>query len=172
MAARACRTFESESSDARNGTNASAADRLVTATARSYLEGIADTSAQVLSATGTAEEWTFELRFPSHEALSAFKDHCERADVPLEVRRVYNPTKPAAGPWYGLTVSQRETLIRAVEGGYYAIPRGISTAELAEEFDISDQAVTERLRRAIQTLVENTLLLAAADDERLETPRR
>ncbi|WP_249361517.1 helix-turn-helix domain-containing protein [Haloterrigena sp. H1] len=33
--------------------------------------------------------------------------------------------------------------------GYYDIPRGCTTAELADELGISDQAVTERLRRAI-----------------------
>jgi len=60
-----------------------------------------------------------------------------------------NPTRPESGPWYGLTPLQRDTLIQAVQGGYYSIPRGVSTQELAETFDISDQAVTERLRRAI-----------------------
>ncbi|PSP49806.1 helix-turn-helix domain-containing protein, partial [Halobacteriales archaeon QH_7_69_31] len=33
------------------------------------------------------------------------------------------------------------------------------------EFDVSDQAVTERLRRAIETLVTNTLLLTAEDED-------
>ncbi|MHB9288577.1 helix-turn-helix domain-containing protein [Halobacteriales archaeon Cl-PHB] len=136
-------------------------------------DGIGATDAQLLSATGTTTNWDFELRFPTHEALSDFKDHCESAHISLEVRRVYNPTKPDAGPWFGLTVSQRRTLLRAVEAGYYRIPRGISTAELAEEFDISDQAVTERLRRAIHSLVENTLLLSAETEESdRDRPRR
>ena len=45
--------------------------------------------------------------------------------------------------------------------GYYSLPRQISTQEIADEFGISDQAVSERLRRGITTLVTNTLLLAA-----------
>ena len=72
-------------------------------------------------------------------------------------------TKPDAGPWYGLTAPQRETLMYAVEMGYYALPRQISTQEIANEFDISDQAASERLRRAIDMLVANTLLLTASD---------
>jgi predicted DNA binding protein len=41
----------------------------------------------------------------------------------------------------------------------------MSTQELAEEFDISDQAVTERLRRAIMTLTENTLIAMQAEQD-------
>lgn len=116
------------------------------------------TDAQLLTAHGSASTWQIELRFLSHEALSEFHDRCENARIDFEVERVYNPTKPDAGPWYGLTDQQRETLMRAVQGGYYSIPRRRSTADLAEEFDISDQAVTERLRRAIVTLTQSTLL--------------
>ena len=85
----------------------------------------------------------------------------EEIDVTIE--RIYNPTKPDAGPWYGLTPPQRETLTYAVEHGYYSLPRGVSTKELGAEFGISDQAVTERLRRGITTLVSNTV--SRLDDE-------
>jgi predicted DNA binding protein len=128
-------------------------------------EAIEETGAQLLSATGTAESWEFELRFPSHAALSGFNEYCADAQISVEVLRIYNPTKPDSGPWFGLTAPQRATLIRAVNGGYYSIPRRLSTEELAAEFDISDQAVTERLRRAIVTLVRNTLLTAEEDSE-------
>lgn len=122
-----------------------------------FFEGLRVADAHLLEASGTARQWAFELRFPSHDALAAFREHCVSAKVPLDVRRVFNPTRPDAGPWYGLTPPQREMLARAVEAGYYSIPRRSSTKDLAAEFDISDQAVTERLRRAISTLVANTL---------------
>jgi predicted DNA binding protein len=41
--------------------------------------------------------------------------------------------------------------------GYYDIPRGCTTNELADDLGISDHAVTERLRRAIVMLVTYTL---------------
>jgi len=120
----------------------------------------------VLEATGGAPRWSFQLRFPTHEALSTFQEDCFEDDIPLDVSGIYNPTIPDAGPWYSLTTPQRETLMAAVEMCYYSVPRRSSTQDLAEEFDVSDQAITERLRRAIETLVTNTLLLtaAAADD--------
>jgi predicted DNA binding protein len=119
--------------------------------------GIREQGAQVLGATGTVVDWEFELRFPSHEALSEFQRHCNQERIGVTVRRVYNPTRPGTGPWFGLTPVQRETLLIAVERGYYDIPRACSTIELGDELGISDQAVTERLRRAIVTLVSNTL---------------
>lgn len=129
-----------------------------------FFDGLRSTDAHLLEASGTARQWAFELRFPSHDALSAFRDHCVSADIPIDVQRIFNPTRPEAGPWYGLTPPQREMLARAVEAGYYTIPRGISTKTLAAEFDISDQAVTERLRRAIATLVTNTLHVGEDED--------
>ena len=126
-------------------------------------EGFLETGATLLTATGHANNWEFELRFPDHAALSAFKEYCENAHVTLSVNRLYNPTKPGDTPWFGLTEVQRDTLMYAVEHGYYAIPREISTQALADEFGVSDQAVTERLRRATIALVENSLAVAAAD---------
>ena len=128
-----------------------------------FFSGMQKFHAHLLSATGTKDSWEFELRFPDHEALSAFQEYCSDAHITLEVGRIYNPTRPGSGPWYGLSPEQKETLMTAVEGGYYSIPRGMSTEDLADEFDVSDQAVTERLRRAIVTLVENTLI-AQADE--------
>ncbi|MHB9287709.1 helix-turn-helix domain-containing protein [Halobacteriales archaeon Cl-PHB] len=132
-----------------------------------FFQGIVDLEGQLLSATGTAETWEFEIRFPTHEALSEFQEYCSDAHVSLEVGRIYNPVRPGTGAWYGLTTAQRETLMQAARGGYYSIPRGMSTQDLAQDLGISDQAVTERLRRAILTLVENTLI-ALEDEEREE----
>lgn len=122
------------------------------------LQGILGTNGQLLSATGTATIWEFEIRFPTQELLDEFREYCSNARISLEVGPVYNPVRAGVGTWYGLTELQRDTLVRAVNGGYYSIPRRMSTQDLADEFGISDQAVTERLRRAIKTLSKNTLI--------------
>lgn len=115
----------------------------------------------ILAASGEGDQWMFQIQFRTHEAFSQFQESCFEGDIPINIKRIYNPTKPDAGPWYGLTPPQRKTLQYAVEMGYYSLPRQISTQEIADEFGISDQAVSERLRRGITTLVTNTLLLAA-----------
>lgn len=122
------------------------------------LRAIREVDASLLSATGSGGTWEFELRFSSHEELSSFRDHCRTDDVGFEVHRVYNPAQPEVGAWYGLTDRQREALELAVNSGYYNIPRDCTTIDIADELDISDQAVTERLRRAISTLTVNTVL--------------
>jgi predicted DNA binding protein len=129
-----------------------------------FFQAVVGNEGSILNATGFAREWGFELRFASHDDLGSFRADLEDARATFEVLRVYNPTRPDAGPWYGLTPSQREALVLAVEAGYYDIPRTCTTVELADKLGISDQAVTERLRRAIVNLVSNTLL--AAEDEK------
>ena len=119
---------------------------------------ILDNDGQILSATGAPEGWNFEIRFSHREALSQCQTCCEAAHISLEMLRVYNPTDPDAGPWYGLSPPQREALTLAVRMGYYDIPRGCTTTELADELGISDQAVTERLRRAIGAFGRHALL--------------
>jgi len=119
---------------------------------------ILDHEGQILGATGTAEGWNFEIRFSGREALSRYQTCCEDAHISLEITRIFNPTSPEAGPWYGLSEHQREALTLAVRMGYYDIPRGCTTAELADELGISDQAVTERLRRAIGAFGRHALL--------------
>lgn len=136
------------------------------------IEGIKEVGAQLLEATGTERRWRFELRFPSHDALSQFQEYCSSAEIDVEVVRIFNPTKPDTGPWYGLSVPQREALMMAAAEGYYEIPKQISTNELGKRLGISDQAVTERLRRGTSTLLEHTVMVEelrqAAETEQSE----
>ncbi|WP_088901353.1 helix-turn-helix domain-containing protein [Halorubrum lacusprofundi] len=113
---------------------------------------------QILSATGSPKEWNFEIRFSERESLSQCQDCCADAHITLDLTRIYNPVDPKVGPWYGLSKPQREALTLAVRMGYYDIPRGCTTAELADELGISDQATTERLRRAIGAFTRHALL--------------
>ena len=125
---------------------------------------ILDHGGQISSATGSKEGWDFEIRFPDHDALSQFQTCCEAAHISLEITRVFNATKPGVGPWYGLSEPQREALMLAVRMGYYDIPRGCTTQELADELGISDQAVTERLRRAIGAFTRHALLTPESEE--------
>jgi predicted DNA binding protein len=57
-----------------------------------------------------------------------------------------------------LSPRQREALLTATEMEYYRIPRGATTAEIADELGIERRTFEEHLRRA-----ENKLLTALAD---------
>lgn len=125
------------------------------------LENISATDGALVDATGTTEEWTFQLRFVGYSQLSAFFRACVEDDIAVEVNRVHNPIEGERGR-FGLTPLQQETLLAALETGYFAVPRETSLADLGEHLGVSDAAVSERLRRGQATLVAATLLAGAA----------
>jgi hypothetical protein len=129
-------------------------------------EAVRTTDAQLLAVRQVAAGWQLVFRFPGLDALVQFRELCDGAGIDLVVERVCVPSSPT----YGLTEPQHEALVEAVRSGYYAIPRRLSTQDLAGEFGISDQAVTERLRRAVTTLTENTLLAVQTSDRETDDP--
>ncbi|WP_323172549.1 helix-turn-helix domain-containing protein [Natrialba sp. PRR66] len=103
--------------------------------------------------TGTT---VVRARVPSREALHAYREGCLERDVGFLVRRIYQEhgTETAR---YDLTAHQREALLTALERGYFEVPRTVTLSELAAELDISDQALSARLRRGQANLLWNTL---------------
>jgi predicted DNA binding protein len=119
--------------------------------------------ADLLDAVGVGSTWTFELRFPSHEALSEFHAHCEGAGLPLSVSRIYRPSSAESPARYGLTDVQYDTLLVALEEGYFTVPREITSKELGAQLGVSDQAVTERIRRGTTNILSH-ILVSPEDD--------
>lgn len=125
----------------------------------SFLGGLVEYGAEVLAAEGSEEDWTALLLFDSATTLSDFQRYCvEHAEVALELERLYNPVEGAPTVESELTTTQRETLIAAYEAGYFDIPRKITLVDLAEGLKVSDQAVSERMRRGEAKLIETHLL--------------
>jgi predicted DNA binding protein len=118
--------------------------------------------AAILEAIGTSHRWNFQLRFPDTADISAFRADCEQASVRLNLKRLYHPSEPENDA-SGLTPLQRETLLSALEAGYFDIPRRITTEELAETLGISDQALNERLRRGHSTILTSLLVAEASN---------
>lgn len=119
-------------------------------------------SDDVIRAEGQCGIWRIRAAFDSPDTLDEFLSHCREGGFAVRIDRRFRASRET-GPWFGVTPPQRDALLLACEEGYYDIPRRASTADLAERLDISDQAVTERLRRGIQTLVANTLQSTGTD---------
>ncbi|HET7322915.1 MAG TPA: helix-turn-helix domain-containing protein, partial [Halococcus sp.] len=81
--------------------------------------------------------------------------------VGVQLDRVHNPIEAASRTRFGLTDDQEQTLVTAFEAGYFDIPRGTTIQELGEELEVSDSAISQRLRRANSSLIAATLLTAA-----------
>lgn len=120
------------------------------------IQPLINLNAKVLEAENVGEGWDFRIQFPSHDALSAFRDHCDSEGIPLILRRLYNPQYPHEGD--ALTKEQHEAVLVAYEQGYFDVPRGTTVSELAEQFGISDNAFSQRLRRGLGSLVRETMV--------------
>ncbi|ODR80376.1 bacterio-opsin activator [Haladaptatus sp. W1] len=129
-----------------------------------FLEGLQETDGIIRTAHGyDGENWSFELLFPSYDDLSAFHNYSRDNDVDYTLGRVYTlrevgKTQPAIS----LTDEQRDALLLALQHGYFESPSHITLDDLAKELDISQQALSERIRRGNKALLEQTLL--DADD--------
>ncbi|WP_254764578.1 helix-turn-helix domain-containing protein [Natrinema marinum] len=113
----------------------------------------------VLDAHVTDGQWTLRLLFPDREGLSSAVSAIEERDVRIDIKRMVEAgqnddleTTAAA-----LTEPQQEAIAEAYRQGYYDVPREISLEELANELDISHQALSERLRRANRVLAGEQL---------------
>ncbi|WP_152043214.1 helix-turn-helix domain-containing protein [Salinigranum salinum] len=116
-------------------------------TVESLIYGMVETDATILEAHGGGS-WLFRIRFNDHESLSAFSDYCQRHDIRLNVRRVHNLTaEEVRDEPFDLTDEQREAIELAMERGYFEVPRRATLSDLAAEVGVSQQAVSERLRR-------------------------
>ncbi|WP_254546260.1 helix-turn-helix domain-containing protein [Halomarina pelagica] len=118
------------------------------------------------SATATGGEWHLRLVFPRREAFSKAFERCSRYGPSMEIEHVRTLNDEGKGgrdltpsPYRvdDLTEEQREALRAACELGYFDVPRRISLSDLADELDVSHQALSERLRRGHEVLVREVL---------------
>jgi hypothetical protein len=122
-------------------------------TVESLIYGMVETNATILEARGRAD-WLFRIRFDGHESLSAFNDYCRDHDIKLDVRRVHELTAAELDDEpLDLTAEQREAIELALGRGYFEVPREATLADLAAELGVSQQAISERLRRGTRKVM-------------------
>lgn len=111
--------------------------------------------ASLLDASAYDGEWQLQLFFPAEEEISGIYDVCEESAV--EIEEVTQLSDRSDSGYFGLTDRQYQTVFKAYESGYYDVPRGINQEELADQLGVSHQAISERLRRAHETVITNGL---------------
>ena len=101
--------------------------------------------------------WSLRFEFPDRDAIESFQECCERrSGVSASLRQV-SPGHALDQQRAELTQPQREVLTLACENGFFQIPREVTLAELGDELDVSDTAVSQRLRRGLRTVLDGTL---------------
>lgn len=122
-----------------------------------FVRGVGELGATIVLGRGTDDGWRFELRFSERDRIREFQAYCRDNGVSLEIERFYTVREGESGGGYELTDDQRETLRRAYARGYFDQPRAVTQSELAAEFDVSQRAISRRLRRGLDRLVGNTV---------------
>lgn len=112
----------------------------------------------VLSAATIDDNWQLRVLFPDRDALTNTHDYAEENGFSLTLEALYEMDNEREGR-FGLSSAQHEALRLATERGYFDIPRETSLEELADELEVSTQALSERLRRAQKNLNESTIVI-------------
>lgn len=115
-----------------------------------------DERGSILDAEATAHGWQLRIRFVSRDQFDAFRAALTERNMEFELRDLTEPGAPRQ-TFGELTPDQRDALVVAREHGYFNVPRKTTVREVADELDVSHQAVSERLRRGTANLVDATL---------------
>ena len=109
---------------------------------------------ELIEGKRSRDYWSIHLRFPDRISLQDFiDDYRSRPRISIRVKKL-GRKNASNGDADGLTQAQYEALRVAYERGYFEIPRNASLTLLSEELGVSDNAVSERLRRAQSVLCE------------------
>ncbi|WP_436344204.1 bacterio-opsin activator domain-containing protein [Natronorubrum sp. FCH18a] len=121
--------------------------------------------ATILQAIGRDNNWELRMRFDDRGSLSEFRSYCDENGISYELNRIQEQEQPMASAQYDLTPTQRETLLAALEAGYYEVPQKVTMSELADRMDITQQALSKRFHAAHENLITSTLTISHPDDE-------
>ncbi len=108
-----------------------------------------------VTGTGRRENWELRMRFPDRERFGQFRGACAEQDTSLAVEAVHETQSTMRAERYSVSEPQEELIALAARSGYFEVPRQKSLTDLADELDVSTQAASERLRRGLDSLVED-----------------
>ncbi|KAA9396788.1 DNA-binding protein [Haloarcula sp. CBA1130] len=116
---------------------------------------LVDRQTYPMGALVTEHGWKVSTQFADRADLEAFRDTCQSRSVTFRPHRLCETEH--GGDDYGLTAPQREALLAAHRLGYFTVPRGADLTELSAELDATASAISERLRRGTDQLIDHTI---------------
>lgn len=119
--------------------------------------------AVILDAIGQQDRWEVQMRFDDQEQLTSFRSYCNENGITFQINRLHEVTLPHTGRQFGLTEKQHEALVAAWKSGFYETPAEATLDEIAADLDISQQALSQRIRGGYGSLIANTLIREAPE---------
>jgi hypothetical protein len=122
---------------------------------------VTDEDATLTDAVVTFEGVWLRLWFPDRESLRHIREWSRKQGRSFCVEKIYNDEPAESGTPYGLTGAQLEAIQQCFREGYFDVPRATTCSEVADSLGISSQSLSERLRRGLATVVDESGLVAA-----------
>ncbi len=122
------------------------------------IANLTDGESAVLDMQGTEDGWQLRVLFSERESLATLTTRYAERGIRVEILRIHQ-LRLSPESEYGLTTAQYEVLQKAFDQGYFHVPRRCTMRDIAEDLNVSQQALSERMRRALQNLIGNSLIL-------------
>lgn len=119
----------------------------------------------ILQAAADPSGWRLTAHFTDRDAFDNFLGHLHEDEITFTLHRLGEMDRSPVGIQYGLTPKQHDALFTAWQMGYYELPRAVSLDAVADRLGISQQAVSQRLRRANDVLIAEALRVNPIHDE-------
>jgi predicted DNA binding protein len=114
-----------------------------------------ETGASRLSIETTAAGAVLEVRLPNRDALQEYVRLLRSEGFTVELLRAHPASQPANR--LGLSEKQATALQMAHDNGYFEVPRETDLGTLADELAVSEQALSERIRRGLSAVLDETV---------------
>lgn len=118
---------------------------------RAY-EAAIDSGGVYLQSRRVEDGWCTTMNYPDESCFREFQRRISEEGMEIEPTVIRVGQYLLSGGAFELTQKQEAVLSVAVEGGYFEVPRGSTLSEVADRLGISEQAASERLRRAMRSL--------------------
>lgn len=110
------------------------------------------------------ESWEFELLFFSQEELTTFHNFYRENNIQYTIGEMHVLSEAGKNLIENvLTEKQRDELVLTLQQGYFQTPRQVTLSELSDKFSISQQSLSELIRRGNEALLEHALLGVSRD---------
>lgn len=134
---------------------------------RAY-EAAVDAGGVYLQSRWAGDGWYTTMNYPDQDSFDEYQRRIDEAGMEIEPTVVRVGRYLISGGAVDLTEKQEAVLLEAVEGGYFEVPRGSTLGDIGARLGISEQAASERLRRAMASLARAAVTNSAEEPVTVE----
>nr|WP_176765300.1 helix-turn-helix domain-containing protein [Halovenus aranensis] len=114
---------------------------------------VVDVGATIVEAVTSGSGWHLTMIFPTVRDYRTLVEECRRNGMCVETQYILT-SEQESDAVAALTEKQRQLLSLARQNGYFAIPRECTLQQIADKMGVTQQAVSQLLRRALSNVTD------------------